>query len=33
MNNKNISSLDVEENDELFVKSIGDKIINPTSKN
>ena len=30
---KNISSLDVEENDELFVKSIGDKIINPTVKN
>ena len=29
---KNISSLDVEENDELFVKSIGDKIINPTVK-
>ena len=30
---KNIKSLDVEENDELFVKNIGDKIINPTVKN
>tara|TARA_B100000963_G_scaffold352850_1_gene366655 strand:+ start:2828 stop:15466 length:12639 start_codon:yes stop_codon:yes gene_type:complete len=30
---ENITSLDVEENDELFVKNVGDKIFNPTVKN